>query len=144
MATRDADPIFIDTNILMFATDPGSAFHASAARALEEAAASADLYVNCQVLREYLAAGTRSAPGQLDDLLKNIDSFRNSFHVLDESEACLERLLQLARNVRFGGKQVHDANIVACMLENGISRLLTHNVEDFKRFKDMIDISSLE
>ena len=41
-----------------------------------------------------------------------------------------------------GGKQIHDANIVATMLVYGIDTLLTLNVEDMKRFADRIKILS--
>lgn len=39
--------------------------------------------------------------------------------------------------------QVHDANIVATMLAYGIPRLLTHNVDDFKRFAHLIAVLPL-
>jgi len=45
--------------------------------------------------------------------------------------------------VSLGGKQVHDANIVATMQAYGISHLLTHNIADFKRFESFITIVSL-
>ena len=42
-----------------------------------------------------------------------------------------------------GGKQIHDANIVATMLAYNIPCLLTHNVKDFKRFEGIIEIVSI-
>jgi predicted nucleic acid-binding protein len=39
-----------------------------------------------------------------------------------------------------GGKQVHDANVVATMLTHGITRLLTFNTGDFSRFADIITL----
>jgi predicted nucleic acid-binding protein len=41
------------------------------------------------------------------------------------------------------GRQVHDANIVATMLANGITRLLTFNVADFRRFAALISVETL-
>jgi predicted nucleic acid-binding protein len=38
------------------------------------------------------------------------------------------------------GKQIHDANIVAAMLTNGIDTLLTLNTADFKRYEDRITL----
>ena len=38
------------------------------------------------------------------------------------------------------GKQVHDCNIVATMLANGIPRLATRNPTDFKRFASLITV----
>jgi predicted nucleic acid-binding protein len=36
------------------------------------------------------------------------------------------------------GKQVHDARLVAAMLAHNITHLLTFNVDDFKRFSDIV------
>ncbi|MEH2170887.1 MAG: hypothetical protein V7K41_30400 [Nostoc sp.] len=43
-----------------------------------------------------------------------------------------------------GGKQVHDANIVATMLVYGIPQLLTHNTSDFARFSGLITVLPLQ
>lgn len=42
-----------------------------------------------------------------------------------------------------GGKQVHDANIVATMLAYGVPALLTHNGRDFERFVKWIGVQSI-
>ena len=39
-----------------------------------------------------------------------------------------------------GGKQVHDANIVATMLARGVTRLLTFNAADFRRFEPLVEL----
>ena len=41
---------------------------------------------------------------------------------------------------RSGGKQIHDANIVATMLAYGERRLLTLNARDFRRYTDRIEL----
>ena len=43
-----------------------------------------------------------------------------------------------------GGKQVHDANIVATHVRPRIGRLLTANTGDFARFAHLITVVSLE
>ena len=48
--------------------------------------------------------------------------------------------LNLCPHFSFGGRQVHDANIVATMLAHGERRLLTFNEADFRRFDSLIDI----
>ena len=42
-----------------------------------------------------------------------------------------------------GGRQVHDANIVATMLVYGILPLLTNTTEDFTRFSSFIRLLPL-
>jgi|LakMenE01Jun11ns_1017448.scaffolds.fasta_scaffold9670723_2 predicted nucleic acid-binding protein len=63
-----------------------------------------------------------------------------SFIVADEAAAVTSQLLTLLQIISLGGKQVHDANIVATMLVHGIERLLTHNVADFMRFSHLITV----
>ena len=46
----------------------------------------------------------------------------------------------LTRSFSFGGKQVHDANIVATMLAHGETRLLTFNTADFRRLVPLIEV----
>jgi hypothetical protein len=59
-----ADPIFIDTNVLVFATIPASPFHQAAIAALHDVAISgAAAWISRQVLREYLVQLT--SPGVL-------------------------------------------------------------------------------
>ena len=43
----------------------------------------------------------------------------------------------------FGGKQVHDANIIATMKVYGIPALLTRNTEDFERFREVVRIEGI-
>jgi predicted nucleic acid-binding protein len=47
-------------------------------------------------------------------------------------------LVTLCREVFVGGRQIHDANIVATMLAHGERRLLTFDTADFRRYGDRI------
>ena len=53
------------------------------------------------------------------------------------------KLLDLLLQFPSGGKQVHDANIVATMLVHGVPKLLTHNTADFARFSSVIEVLPL-
>jgi predicted nucleic acid-binding protein len=44
---------------------------------------------------------------------------------------------------QIGGKQVHDANIVATMQAYGIPALLPHNTKDFERLGEVIRIEGI-
>ena len=70
--------------------------------------------------------------------------FSSYFHIAENTALVTERLLKLMTEINIGGKQVHDANIVATMLVYGIPRLLTHNIGDFARFSELITILPLE
>jgi predicted nucleic acid-binding protein len=76
-------------------------------------------------------------------VLEQIGQFTERFEVADDTSAVTERLLQLLANYKLGGKQVHDANIVATMQAYGIPALLTHNTKDFERFGEVIRIEGI-
>ena len=60
MATTAADPVFVDTNILVFANTATAPFHAEAQAALLSLATpGVELWISRQVLREYLATLSR-------------------------------------------------------------------------------------
>ena len=69
--------------------------------------------------------------------------FRTAFDIAEERPGVLDRLLDLLAAHPGSGRQVHDANIVATMLEHGIHRLLTFNSADFRRFAQVIDIEPI-
>ncbi|MCC5625260.1 type II toxin-antitoxin system VapC family toxin, partial [Nostoc sp. CHAB 5715] len=69
---------------------------------------------------------------------------KTAFRLVEENLLVTDRLLTLMEEVPSGGKQVHDANIVATMLVYGIPQLLTHNIGDFARFSGLITVLPLQ
>jgi len=61
----------------------------------------------------------------------------------EDTHAVSTRLFTLVATAHLGGRQIHDANIVATMATYGIRHLLTHNVADFNRFAAVITIIPL-
>ncbi|HEY9820657.1 MAG TPA: type II toxin-antitoxin system VapC family toxin [Candidatus Sericytochromatia bacterium] len=148
MVTTGDNSAFVDTNILVYASIPESPFHLvalNAIQALEQA--GTELWISRQVLREYLATLTRpqafTEPISIASLLSEIRFFVNRFRVAEDSPQVTERLLRLMEQVPVGGRQVHDANIVATMQAYGIDQLLTHNIADFNRFSELITVLPL-
>jgi predicted nucleic acid-binding protein len=102
------------------------------------------LSISRQVLREYLAVVTRQQTwGEalpFSVVLADTEIFCRRFRVLDEGPAVWDELRKLCSRFVFGGRQVHDANIVATMLAHAERRLLTFNESDFVRFDPVIEI----
>jgi predicted nucleic acid-binding protein len=143
-----ADAIFIDTNVLVFATIPSSPFHQPAIAALHALAQTGvETWISRQVVREYLVQLTR--PGVLPLPLsaqlagQQAETLTTLYRVADENGAVFRELLTLLRAGLASGKQVHDANVVATCLAWGIPRLLTHNVADFQRFSAHVRVEGL-
>src|SRR5206468_5499805 len=67
-------------------------------------------------------------------------TFAARFTVLEDGPAVWDQLIELCRRYSFGGRQVHDANVVATMLAHGERRLLTFNEADFRRFAPLIEV----
>jgi predicted nucleic acid-binding protein len=59
------------------------------------------------------------------------------FHLLQDERAILPRWRELVETYRVQGKPAHDARLVAAMLRHGLSYLLTFNVADFTRYKEV-------
>ena len=145
MATMAADPVFVDTNVLIYATRRTASEHAAAQAALARLEGEGhSLWISLQVLREYLAAVTRpqakSSALPMGTAIADVRRFQQVFYVAEDRPVVLDRLLDLLAAHLGAGRQVHDANIVATMLEYGIHRLLTFNAADFRRFAGIIEL----
>ncbi len=114
----------------------------------EQIDAAVELWINHQVIREYIVQATRPQsfmkPMTIEQVEAQITGMRALFHIADETEVVTAQLLQLLKAYPTQGKAVHDANIVASMLVNQIDTLLTLNVADFRRFEDRIKIVTIE
>jgi predicted nucleic acid-binding protein len=139
----------VDTNVLVYANVARAPLHAEALTALRAYyQAGATLCTSRQVLREYLAVLSRpqsfTSPKPVATLIERVRYFESRFSVLEDSPQVTVHLLLLLEQLSIGGKQVHDANIVATMRAYGIGRLLTANVGDFVRFAHLITLLPLE
>jgi predicted nucleic acid-binding protein len=54
-----------------------------------------------------------------------------------------DHLLALLDDIECGGKQVHDANVVATTLVHGIEAVVTINLDDFTRFARQVRLIGL-
>ncbi len=146
--TWDNNSVFLDTNILVYASTIRSPLHQAALQAIQQFYdTQVEIWISRQVLREYLATLTRTQqftnPVPVEILIADIRYFSNRFRVAEDSRAITERLLELLEQIPIGGRQIHDANIVATMLVYGVNNLLTHNVNDFQRFSNLINVMPL-
>jgi predicted nucleic acid-binding protein len=147
-AEAPAEPLFVDTNVWLYATDPASPFHTRALKALDTAQdRGTPLITSPQILREYLAVGTRpgviAAGPSLADLLANVADIRMRCRLVDETEAVVDRLAALLDRIPTAYRRVHDANIVATMVTWNVSQLLTHNGAGFTLYRHLVAVVPL-
>lgn len=139
---------FVDTNVLLRAMIPRMTLHQEAEAMIQRMwTEHVELWVSRQVIREYLVQVTHpntfSPTLEIGQILAQIEVIAVLFRVADETQAVTNELLNLLETHPTRGKQIHDANIVATMLTYDIDTLLTMNVEDVKRFNDVIEIVAL-
>ena len=140
MATTQDNRVFVDTNILLAATDTDRVYHAAAVEFLEDGGQGIlRLFACAQIFREYLVVATRPVEGNglglsTRDACENVRHFRSLIEVLPEDHATSDRLITLCQRHRLVGNRIHDANLVAVMIENGLRQLKTFNPSDFSVF----------
>ena len=149
MALQAGDILFLDTNILLTATDVSRKSHTRAKDIFKTSLeVGFHLCLSGQVVREYLVVATRdrnlNGLGLVtEDAVCNIESFLKRAVLLEETEAVSGHLVTLIRDHNLVGSRIHDANIVATMMAHSISKLITENPKDFREFTEasVLDLS---
>ncbi|MGH8547462.1 MAG: type II toxin-antitoxin system VapC family toxin [Methylococcales bacterium] len=140
MTITDAkSPLFLDTNVLIYASIKEAPEHLAVRGFVERHFCIGTLlYISRQVLREYLAVLSRPQSNFKNipqaSVLLWLKTWRARCQILDDNEIVMETLWQLYSDIPFGGKQVHDANLIATLFSYGLDTLVTVNSADFVRF----------
>lgn len=145
MVTTDASPVFLDTNVLVYSVIPESPRCFESRRLIERLEEQdCELWISRQVLREFFAVvsrpnvlTTQATQAEIQTVLRSLE---RRYCLAEENRLVTEQLFLLLDQVSVGGRQIHDANIVATMLAFDIRRLATYNVSDFRRFGALIEL----
>lgn len=134
-------PYLIDTNIFVriaHKNDPDRAIALDAVNHLE--VSGEDLCYTTQILAEFWNVCTRPATSRgglglsLQETERKTKVIERFFRLLPENLAIHQEWRRLISAHAVSGVQVYDARLVAVMNVYGISRILTFNGADFKRF----------
>ncbi|TVP79243.1 MAG: PIN domain-containing protein [Puniceicoccaceae bacterium] len=132
--------VFVDTNILLAATDTDREHHADAKSFLEGSFSGAWRAFACpQIFREYLVVATRPVKNNglglsPAEACGNVETFQKLVQTLSEGPSSQEKLAALILRHNLKGKRIHDANLVATMEAHGLRLLKTYNPQDFRPF----------
>ena len=137
--------MFVDTNVLVYSRIVEAPLHDVARESLERVRLGNEpLRISRQVIREYVSVVTRPQTWMdaltREEALEEIYWLLDRFEILEDGPEVTRLLVELFREVSVGGRQIHDANIVATMLARGERRLLTFNTSDFRRFGARIEL----
>jgi len=106
MATMDDSPLFVDTNVLIYANVIETPFHDQALAAIKAAYQTGrTLRISHQVIREYLVTMTR--PQTFENLprasvLEQVDQFIEQCQVADDTAAVTRQLVKLLGDFKKG------------------------------------------
>ncbi len=142
--------LFLDTNVLLTATDESRQHHRFAKHLIASHHRSGfHLGISGQIIREYLVVATRAQDVnglglEPTDALKNVEVLRQRLVFFDETEAASNELMQVISKYLLIGKRIHDANVVATMPAHGLSKLITGNRRDFSSFQGVETVGLAE
>ncbi|HMV10136.1 MAG TPA: type II toxin-antitoxin system VapC family toxin [Cyclobacteriaceae bacterium] len=128
--------LLVDTNILIYSKDSSSVFHDFAERIITS---DAKLFTTSKNLSEYYAVVTKGNSPLLSPLeaLKDISEFVSVLEVWYPSPISHEKLMQLATKYQPKGLKIHDLEIAAICLVNGIDTIATVNKSDFQNIEGL-------
>lgn len=138
------DYVFVDTNVLIYSTfedfEPDK--HAHSIDILNKLIKKgATLFISSQVLREFFAISTNKnvfkKPLTSKQAVAKMKEFITQFTLIHEKESTIHILIALIGKYSLLRQKIHDMNIAATMIDNGIFCLLSYNVNDFKQISEI-------
>jgi toxin-antitoxin system PIN domain toxin len=131
----------IDANVLLYASDESSSFHAKAAELLERLSRGPDLlYLFWPVLMGYLRIATHPAifarPLSLGSATANVGQLLALPHARAAGEGVdfWHNYNRATTDMVVRGNLVSDAHLVALMVENGVGTIWSHD-RDLRKFE---------
>ena len=140
----ESEKVFVDTNILIYSTfeDFEPEKHLQCVDTLNRLLqAETILFVSSQILREYFAIATNKnifkKPLTYKQAAAKMKEFLATFTLVYEKESTIHVLIALIGKYAISQQKIHDMNIVATMLDNNITHLLTYNAKDFRKISEI-------
>lgn len=137
----------VDTNVLLRSIQQTHPMHVDAERAttlliIQDQQVS----IIAQNLVEFWAVATRPAANNglalsIDETAQHIVTFRETFSLLPDTPDIFPEWERLVRQHNVIGKQAHDARLVAAMDVHKLTHLLTFNIDDFKRYSEIVVVN---
>lgn len=127
-----------DSNILVYAINTLSPKHIKAKAFLQSE--QNNLVVAHQNILESLRILTHpkfSDPMSVEKALKALNNIAENLRVIHANNSTYYLVLELIKKYHLKSDQVFDAYLAATALSNGIDTIVTDNVKDFKKFKEI-------
>lgn len=136
----------VDTNILLRSADRSHPMFQIATNAMDTLLNQGEnIYITPQKLIEFWNVATRPKEKNglgysLAETQLEITRIKNILPIILDSPSVFKRWENLVTTYKVKGVNVHDARLVAVMLVNKLSHILTFNVDDFRRYASEITV----
>ncbi len=137
----------VDTNVLLRLVQKNSSMHPDARKAISRLRRQGvSLCIIPQNIIEFWAVATRPISNNglglsIDEASQATDKIKRIFVLYLDTPGILYEWESIVIKHQVKGKQVHDARLVAAMVTHKITHLLTFNIDDFKRFSEIISVN---
>lgn len=134
----------VDTNILLRLVQKNSPIHSDTQRAILMLKRQGELlYIIPQNLIEFWAVATRPINSNglglsTAQAVHETNKLKKIFILYLDTPAIFGEWESVIVKYQVMGKQVHDARLVAAMITHQITHILTFNINDFKRFSEIV------
>lgn len=134
--------VLVDTNVLIYIKDSSSAFHGSAQNVFNK---GDELFLTSKNLTEYYAVVTKGEKPLLapSEALLDITEFVSNCTLLYPNDASQQKLSALILKHKPKGLLIHDFEIAAIGLANGVSKIATFNKADFGPISEIEVVNSI-
>ncbi|MBK1986987.1 type II toxin-antitoxin system VapC family toxin [Sphaerospermopsis aphanizomenoides BCCUSP55] len=138
----------VDTNILLRLVQKNNPMNPDAQRAIVTLKQKCELlYIIPQNLIEFWAVATRPINSNglgltIIQAAEETEKLKKIFTLQTDTPEIFIEWESLVIKHQVMGKQVHDARLVAAMVTHKITHLLTFNIDDFKRFSEIVVVDA--
>ena len=133
--------ILVDTNVLIYAIDEDSKYNSRTKKLLTNP--KYNFYTTSKNLAEFIVVLTKAiaVPLTVKESVDLLESLTENFIILYTSKNTYRQFRKLLIKYKPRGLKIHDFEIAGIALENGINKIATINVKDFKDIDelDLID-----
>lgn len=136
-----SDTFLLDTNILLYSSDPASPYHPKAKNLLDRAAAgkfqtvlaAQNIFEFYSVVTNKKRAASPLSQKEANDFIRKILDLTTARIIYLDRKA-FAKVKSFLENKQIKDRQIFDAALVATMAANGVRRLFTLNTADFRQF----------
>lgn len=141
---KTSDLVLLDTNVIVYATDSSSPYHAQA-KSIRDSGIEGklSLCVCPQVLAEFFAVATNpkrvANPIYSQVAIVEVKKYFQSESIMKiyPKEDILERMIALFKYHPIEKAEIFDLQLIATMLSNEVSQIYTYDQELFTKFEEI-------